>query len=401
MFSTLRSLFSPAAREEQIAQHLEQLRQRLPVPVFWLLGKTQSGKTTLIRYLTGAADAQIGQGFKPCTRFSRRYDFPADETPLVSFLDTRGLEEPGYDPAEDIAAFDKEAHVVIVTVKALDHAQEKTIEALRAIRSARPSRPVLLVPTCLHEAYPQQQHPTPYPFTEKKGSDPVSTVSIPEDLQRSIDEHRRRFEGMFDACVPVDITPPEEGFNEPDYGGPQLKQKLIEMLPDAYRQTIVSLDEATGELQDLYERLAQPYIIAYSTMAATAGALPIPFVDLLLLPAIQTQMVHQLADIYGQEFNREHLLELAGTLGISLLLRQAAREVTKVIPFVGSVASGALAGSSTFALGKAVCKYYAARKQGHVPKTEDLRRYYREQLSLAEKHWGKKAQPEAEKEAKP
>ena len=89
MFSTLRTLFSPAAREEQLRRHLDELRQRLPVPVFWLFGKTQTGKTSIIRYLTGAADAVIGQGFKPCTRFSSQYDFPTPEAPLLRFLDTQ------------------------------------------------------------------------------------------------------------------------------------------------------------------------------------------------------------------------------------------------------------------------------------------------------------------------
>ena len=54
----------------------------------WLFGKTQSGKTSIIKFLTGASDAEIGSGFRPCTRFSREYDFPNAEAPLLSFLDT-------------------------------------------------------------------------------------------------------------------------------------------------------------------------------------------------------------------------------------------------------------------------------------------------------------------------
>jgi len=40
----------------------------MPAPVIWLFGKVQSGKTSIIRALTGAERAQIGGGFKPCTR---------------------------------------------------------------------------------------------------------------------------------------------------------------------------------------------------------------------------------------------------------------------------------------------------------------------------------------------
>ena len=161
MFDKLKSLFSSARREAELQAHLKQLRSRVPVPVFWLFGKTQSGKTTLIKYLTGATDAEVGEGFRPCTRFSRDYEFPTAQSPILSFLDTRGLDEPGYDPAEDLARFRDRAHVVLVTVKAMDHAQENVLKHLRAVRRDQPHRPVVLVLTCLHEAYPQQQHPPP------------------------------------------------------------------------------------------------------------------------------------------------------------------------------------------------------------------------------------------------
>jgi hypothetical protein len=51
------------------------------------------------------------------------------------------------------------------------------------------------------------------------------------------------------------------------------------------------------------------------------------------------------------------------------------------------VANGIFAGASTYALGKAFCFYYSAVHQGDVPTPQDLKRYYREQLSQAEKLW--------------
>src|SRR5438876_6591608 len=105
MFERVKSLFSASKREQQLQEHLDKLREKLPAPVFWLFGKTQSGKTSIIKFMTGADQAEIGKGFQPCTRFSRQYQFPSPETPLLSFLDTRGLDEPGYDPVEDLARF--------------------------------------------------------------------------------------------------------------------------------------------------------------------------------------------------------------------------------------------------------------------------------------------------------
>jgi len=400
MLDKVRQWFT-SHRDAQLQQRLDLFRERTPVPVFWLFGKTQSGKTSLIKYLTGADDAEIGHGFKPCTRYSRQYEFPTADAPLLTFLDTRGMDEPGYDPAEDLAQFNDLAHVVVVTVKVLDHAQERMLQHLRRIRKSKPSRPIVLVLTCLHEAYPQQQHPEPYPFassnSDVQDSTPAASVhlghealdgkNIPDPLLRSMREQQERFHGLVDRMVPVDLTRPEEGFSNSAYGGEQLKQALLQVLPDAYRHTLLALDEVTRKLQDLYARQALPRILGYSTLAATAGAIPIPLLDLLILPGIQSQMIYHLARFYGQPLSATHFLELASTLGLGMLLRQASREVVKFIPYVGSVAGGVVAGASTFALGKAFCYYYRAIHQGHVPQAEDLRRYYHEQLALAEREW--------------
>jgi uncharacterized protein (DUF697 family) len=389
MFSKVRHWFSKERREEQLRQRLDGLRRRLPVPRFWLLGKTQSGKTSLIKSLTGAETAEIGRGFQPCTRFSRAYDFPTVEAPLLRFLDTRGLDELGYDPADDLARFGADADVVVVTTKLLDHALENLLNHLRTIRRSQLTRPVVLVATCLHEAYPQQQHPLPYPFADD-ASLPADSP-FPEELHRSLQEQKRRFEGLVDRVVAVDLTPPEEGFNDPDYGGPALRQVLLAVLPGAFRQTLLTLDEARRELGDLYSRQVLPHIVGYSTLAATAGAVPVPLVDLVLLASIQSRMVYHLARLYNQPLTARRFTEIASTFGLGIFLRQGTRMLLKWVPFVGpvlgSVAGGALAGASTFALGKAFCYYCQAVHNGHVPGPEDLRRYYKVQLALAEGAW--------------
>src|SRR5262245_49898807 len=204
--------------DRHLRARLEDARRRAPAPVFWLIGRTQSGKTSIIKYLTGADDAEVGSGFRPCTRFSRQYPYPTDEAPVLTFLDTRGLDEPGYDPAEDIQTFHDQAHVVVVTVKVTDHAQENIERHLKAIRADKPGRPIILALTCLHEAYPQHQHPAPYPFKET-----LYPEGVAQDLIRSIAAQQERFKGLVDDIVPIDLTRPEEGYSDPDYGGAELR----------------------------------------------------------------------------------------------------------------------------------------------------------------------------------
>lgn len=377
-----RQLVRVNGRPPDLEKELAGLREKVPAPVFWLFGKTQSGKTSLVRFLTGAEDAAIGSGYRPTTRTSREYPFPTPELPILTFLDTRGVDEPGYDPAEDIAAFDPRAHVVVATCRVTDFAHGNLRDALRKVRDANRSRPVVLVLTCLHEALLPEPHPVPYPFACG-----AAAGRVPEQLARLIAEQTTQFDGLVDRVVPVDLTKPEEGFPEPDYGGEALKRALLEVLPGAYRETLARTTELTKSLREAHLRHAAPIITAYSSLAATAGAVPVPFLDLLLLPAVQAKMVHELANLYGQPQTAARFLELAASLGIGLAARQAVRELVKFIPFVGSAAGAALAWASTYALGRAFCEYFQQVHQGHIPPPDALKKLYHAQFTAAERAW--------------
>lgn len=388
----VRNLWKPSAPVDLEPQFAE-LRAQVPTPVFWLFGKTQSGKSSIVRYLTGADDAAIGNGFRPCTRTSRMFPFPSEDAPLLTFLDTRGVDEPGYEPDEDIAAFDAQAHLLLVTSRITDFAHGGVRDALTKIRKANPHRPVVLALTCLHEPHPQDQHSQPYPFDPLAvpvGQAPAVIGPAPDDVVRLIHEQTAQFEGLVDRVVPLDLTRPEEGYADPSYGGETLKRVLLDCLPGAYRTTFARVTTVNDALKDLHLKRAMPVILSYSTLAATAGGFPIPFVDLLILPAIQTKMIHALANLYGQPATATRFLEAATSLGLGLLARQAIREVVKFIPFVGAAAGAALAGASTYGLGRAFCQYYQDVHQGHVPDAAALKKLYHEQMGAAEKAWFKK-----------
>jgi len=388
MIDSVKSFFrsmTGTGNDADLLARLADARRRTPIPVLWLYGKTQSGKTSVVKFLTGADEAEIGSGYRPCTRYSRTYDFPTAAAPLLTFLDTRGLDEPGYDPSEDIADFDEKAHLVLVTVKVTDHAQENVHRNLEAIRQAKPARPILLALTCLHEAYPQQQHPADYPFKQT-----LYPADAPPDLLRSIAEQQRRYGELVDDIIPIDLTRSEEGFFNPHYGGEALKESILSHLPGAYRQTLLALDRETGVFREAFLQRAMPIILGYSYFAAGAGAIPIPFIDLVILPGIQIKMVMELAELHGQPLTGERFAEVATTLGMGIMARQAAREIMKIIPVIGAAAGAALAGASTYALGRAFCYYYQAVREGHVPDPRALKKYFEKELAEAQRFWGDK-----------
>ncbi len=410
MWDQLMSFFRPSPLTDEAYQAKQkELLAKAPVPVLWLFGKTGSGKTTLIRHFTGAQDADIGTGFKPQTMFSRQYDFPSPEEPIMRFLDTRGLGEGRYDPKEDIEKFADAAHIILVTVRAMDHALAEIVEPLKAIRQARPQRPIMLVLTSLHEAYPGSQHPHPDPFeagSPAEVQEALARAGRPEsaeqeftpglvDLARSISLQEERFAGLVDRIVAIDITPPLEGFNDPNFGHTRLEKTLLELLPAAYREALVNYATLLRPLADLNERRALPYILGYSTLAATAGAVPIPWVDIPVVLAIQTHLLYRLAGIYGQELHAGTLRTMVAAVGGRLLMRLAMQEALKFIPWVGIPAGAAMAFGYTYGMGKACCWYFGEICAGNAPRPEDLERIWSEQLLQAARFWEHKSADKA------
>ena len=379
MREQLRQLFTPQVDAKALQAALSRVRQGLPPPVIWLFGKVQSGKTAIIRALTGAERAQIGSGFAPCTRWAARYDFPNADFPLAVFLDSRGLGEAGYDPREDLAAFQAEAHMLLVVVRAMDMALEQLLRDLKAILKENPSWPVVVAQTTLHHGYPpdMSDHVYPYPFASLPWP-----ATVPMPVRRALDFQRTLFAGIpITRFVPLDFTLPEDALHDPFYGREALLDALAEAHPHAVYQTLQQLPALTRELKSLHVRQAQPHIMAYACAAGAVGAAPLPIADLPIISALQLKMLHTVASIYRQPLRLKTFLELASTVGLGVLLRQGTRSLLKVIPGFGSAISGLSAGAMTYALGCALCFYYQIIFDGHLPRPEQLQAFYNEKLA--------------------
>jgi uncharacterized protein (DUF697 family) len=368
-------LANPKVSEAELESCLKQVWRDLPVPVFWLLGKAQSGKTSLIRALTQNTRAEIGNGIRPCTRTAYAYPFPSDEDCILRFLDTRGLGEVNYDPAEDLAQFQDQAHLLIVVMKAMDHAQQPVMQALAQIHVARPTWPVLVVQTTLHEGYAscQDEHGMPYPFRELP-----FPPGVPEDLVRSLRTQRAMFSqaGIAARFVPVDFTLPEDGYIPGDYGLDALWEAIDDLLPLGLRSVLQQHEQVQKSLRDVHLRAAHPHIMSYAIAAGAAGAVPLPFVDMPIVMAIQAKMFHTIASIYHQEFDRQQVSEVLSALGLGFLGRLGARELIKVIPGYGSAISAVYSGASTYGLGRTLCVYFSRMRDGNLPGQAEFREIY-------------------------
>ncbi len=355
-------------------------------PVIWLLGKTGSGKTSIIAELTGQSDAEIGNGYASCTRTARIYDFPSDE-PLLRFLDTRGLGEAGYDPADDMSVNAARAHLVIATMRVSDMNQQELLRALRQIRHAHPDWPIVIAQTCLHERYEGSgvDHPAPY----LDFADPSAVLEPAYRAVRTALLHQRSLVGSLKGAEPyfasIDFTRPEDGFTPSDYGRDALIRAIVEAAPIAVKE--LARDHFEQKHRSSTQQLAAEVnrsLLHYA--AASAGAGAIPLVGLLTVPAVNSAMLWSLARRYQVEWDTASITSLIGMLGTAVVLREGAmfglRQFGKIAPWIIPIAA-VQDYAVTYALGRAACVFMEARRNHVEVEADQVRTAFRQGLKKA------------------
>jgi uncharacterized protein (DUF697 family) len=368
-------------RSEDIAA-----RARSFAPVVWLVGKVQSGKSSIIRTLTGSSEAEVGLGFEACTKTSRVFDFPK-EAPIIRFLDTRGVGEVGYDPAPDIAFCEDRSHLVLAVAKAGDMEQQSVLDVLTVMRKRHRDWPIVVAQTSLHELYePGKGHVLPYAFDADKDTEPSA-------LRRALAHQRSLFAklGADVRFVPLDFTLEADGYTPADYGHDALVEALIAAAPRAVAAVLSELPSSAGGSRP---KSADAYVMGYALAAGASDA--VPLAGTAVVPMVQAAMLRKVAQLFDTEWDRKSMAEFAGALGAGTLLRLASgfgvRQLVKLIPVygqtVGAAAAAVASFTTTFAMGKAAA-YYLSRRRGSV-RAEEIARVYREALSeaftLSKKH---------------
>ncbi len=372
----MNAVLSPKVDEARTQEELAKARRLAGPPVLWLLGKTQSGKSSIIRGITGRSDIEIGEGWKACTRTSRIYDFPNEEEAILRFLDTRGIGEPFYDPAEDIAYAERQANGILVVMRACDPAQEIIKTVLAKVRRQKQTWPVVLVQTTLHEAYPRDTgHLRPYCFD----ASPLPEA-VPTDLARALEYQRQDFAGLFDRRVAIDFTHEMDGYEPQLYGLDALWTALAGIVPAGFRDMLTAKPEIVSGLRDALFDTALPHILSYSLAAGAAAMVPAPVLNLSVVTVAQGKMLHSISSIYHRSIIQA-LTALAPALGVSFLARMLGRSVASGIPGVGTAVAGISTASATYALGCLVCWYFAKVARGDVPTKEQINRVYQAELA--------------------
>ena len=370
--------------ETKMAEILESVRSQLPTTSALLIGKPQAGKSSIVRGLTGVSRDIVGQGFRPHTEHTERYAYPSADLPLLIFTDTVGLgdsskhtEEITKELSDELEQQKNQATILIITVKINDFATDSLKAIISNLKSKHPETPSLLVVTSLHELYPKFDTPHPeYP------------PNYPE-IEQAFTTIQENFQDLFDQAILIDFTLEEDGFEPVFYGLEKLIDSLAELLPSAEAQTIHQLLDETvdSQLGNLYRDVARRYILAFTIMAATISAVPLPFATMPVLTALEVTMVSVLGQLYGQKLTASQAGGILSAIAGGFLAKAIGRELIKFIPGLGAVIAASWAAAYTWALGEGACSYFGDLVGGKKPDPEKIQQVMKTAFHDAKKRF--------------
>lgn len=157
----------------------------------------------------------------------------------------------------------------------------------------------------------------------------------------------------------------------------RLVSRIAELLPEAMRDAFIAQQQGDVRLK---ERRVRALIYSQAAISAAIGAVPIPVADIALLSPLQIAMVTAIGAFHGVQVTKERAMELVGTLGAGVGLREAARQLVKLVPGWGSMISGSIAFAGTVALGETANLWF---KRNMKVDDEELRKSFTEQAAEA------------------
>lgn len=288
------------------------------------------------------------------------YDYPA-EMPLLRFLDTRGLAEVGYDPAEDLAACEGNSHAILAVARLDDPVQGELAEVLATVRRRRPKIPVLVVHT---------------------GADLVPDA---EARSRARTATQARLEAAAGGLLPwVEVSLPETALSVGLTA--DLIEALAAILPEA---ALIVMKEEARDAEGIAFSANRAMVLWFAAAAAATDAAPV--MGLVSVPGLQGAMLHRLAAAYGIEWTRPRIAAFAAALGGSIVLKLGSqlllRQAVKLVPVYGQTFGAASAATVSFvttvALGRAAAAWLYCEARGERMTDEALQARFRDAMRSA------------------
>jgi uncharacterized protein (DUF697 family) len=151
---------------------------------------------------------------------------------------------------------------------------------------------------------------------------------------------------------------PDQGLELPSAEAQRLMSTLTRELPNEARMEMIRISRN----REAQHEVAQLLVKSTTAICAAIGAQPIPLADLPILTSLQVMMISGIMYVSGRERSLRAATEFIGALGASvsaaMLLREGTRALLKFFPGWGNVVCGLVAGSGTYAIGRAAIVFF-------------------------------------------
>ncbi len=138
----------------------------------------------------------------------------------------------------------------------------------------------------------------------------------------------------------------------------KLMSTLARELPNQARMEMIRISQDVEGQREV----AQALIKSTTAICAAIGAQPIPLADLPILTTLQLMMVAGIMYVSGRERSlraaAEFIAALGANVGAAMLLREGTRVILKFFPGWGNVVCGLIAGTGTYAIGRAASVFF-------------------------------------------
>jgi len=137
-----------------------------------------------------------------------------------------------------------------------------------------------------------------------------------------------------------------------------LVQAIGDRLPKSARLDFYQAQQR----KEFLRRLSDSVIKRFATIAAAVGSSPIPVSDIAVLTPLQLMMIAVIAGLSCQQLSMgsatQYLAAAGVNVGGAVGMRTVAQQLIKLVPGVGPMVSGGVAGAGTYALGKSAQSYF-------------------------------------------
>ncbi len=361
-------VFSIKSKVQEPLNNINSAIRGLRPPRIMVIGRSRSGKSSLINAICGLKVAEISDT-KPETGAATWKEYYHNGNELLRILDTRGLQESEAPRQNDFAktpyesilnALNKDCPDIILFLCKATEVHSASVKDLNECEQIikfikdkyRRKLPIIGVLTkCDEVSPPKIQLPTD---NERKNRNIEEST---QDFYAYLRE-REQLRDCIKKVVPtVAYAEYEEGKNglilpEEDYRWNirHLAETMIEYTPKETRGSLARM----AHLSVFQRTVARTVVTSCSVLCGVFAINPIPGLDIPIIGSIQSFMVSYIAWIAGRDFSQESITEfvaVAGTLGV-------ANVGLKFIPGIGNLLSAGIHGTTTQLLGETAIDYF-------------------------------------------